>query len=198
MKLCFPLRNNDGLESRLFNHFGLAPLLLIVDSETGEVEDVDNRKFRDLPGPERFRVLTETHRIDALVALEIGIGAFRNLQALGIRVLQGFEGTVAENLSRLADNNYLEIETENIDMIGRGQQKGYGRGMGRGLNCRATAAGRGLGRRQGAGYAVETEFALEERQGLGLGRGLGRGQGQGLGMGQGRGMGRGRGMGFRG
>lgn len=50
MKLCFPVRKNDGLESRLFNHFGLAPLLLIVDSETREVEEIDNRKFRDLPG----------------------------------------------------------------------------------------------------------------------------------------------------
>ncbi len=33
MKICFPTMNLEGLESRVYEHFGSAPGFVIVDSE---------------------------------------------------------------------------------------------------------------------------------------------------------------------
>lgn len=33
MKLCFPTTHNQGMESQVFEHFGSAPMFLLVDSK---------------------------------------------------------------------------------------------------------------------------------------------------------------------
>ncbi|MEZ4600847.1 MAG: NifB/NifX family molybdenum-iron cluster-binding protein [Syntrophotaleaceae bacterium] len=42
MKVCFPVAKNKGLQSEIYGHFSSAPLFLIVDSETREIEEVEN------------------------------------------------------------------------------------------------------------------------------------------------------------
>ncbi len=37
MKICFPVQENEGLGSRVYNHFGSAPMFIVVDTETDNV-----------------------------------------------------------------------------------------------------------------------------------------------------------------
>lgn len=42
MKVCFPVSANQGLQSKIYGHFSSAPLFLLVDSESKDVEEVEN------------------------------------------------------------------------------------------------------------------------------------------------------------
>ena len=44
MKICFPVSENKGLESRVFDHFGSAPMFLLVDAEERSIANVINRE----------------------------------------------------------------------------------------------------------------------------------------------------------
>ena len=43
MKIAFPTQENKGLESTVHNHFGSAPFFVVVASENGELEILDNQ-----------------------------------------------------------------------------------------------------------------------------------------------------------
>ncbi len=47
MKVCFPVNVNEGLQSTIFGHFSSAPLFLLVDSESKEIEEVENCDPKD-------------------------------------------------------------------------------------------------------------------------------------------------------
>jgi predicted Fe-Mo cluster-binding NifX family protein len=42
MKVCFPIENNQGLSSQVFNHFGSAPEFVIVNVATSEFQSISN------------------------------------------------------------------------------------------------------------------------------------------------------------
>ena len=37
MKVCFPVQKNEGVESTVYNHFGSAPLFVLVDTAANTV-----------------------------------------------------------------------------------------------------------------------------------------------------------------
>jgi predicted Fe-Mo cluster-binding NifX family protein len=47
MKVCFPVASNKGLQSKIYGHFSSAPLFLLVDSESKEIEEVENCDPKD-------------------------------------------------------------------------------------------------------------------------------------------------------
>ncbi len=166
MTICFPVTRNDGLESQIFEHFGLAPMFLLVDAKTGEVEEQANRnEGRGRGGRQPFKALVGK-TVDAVVVGEIGQGALAGLHQAGFKIFQAQAGSIADNLSLLTEGNLTELS---LNAVCRGFAGA--RGQGRGL-------GQGRGRGQG--------------QGRGLGQGLGQGQGQGRGRGRGQGQGQGR------
>lgn len=173
MKLCFPVSKNKGTQSTLFSHFRLAPLLLVVDSETMAIDEVDNRQLRNLQGQERFRALLGDMQIDAVLTYEIGMGAYRNLQAAGITIFQALPGTIAENITAFTENNLKEFEMEISDMNGQDKSMRRGMGQGRGMNCRGTGMGRKQGMAAGQGFGRGRNFAAKEIAEPGMGRGLG-------------------------
>ena len=50
MKICFPTFNLEGLESRVYEHFGSAPGFVIVDTETQTVEEINNNDLHHAHG----------------------------------------------------------------------------------------------------------------------------------------------------
>ena len=34
MKICFPVQNDNGIESTVYNHFGSAPVFVVFDTDT--------------------------------------------------------------------------------------------------------------------------------------------------------------------
>ena len=42
MKVCFPVKSNEGLSSVPYNHFGSAPEFVICDLESNDVKSIGN------------------------------------------------------------------------------------------------------------------------------------------------------------
>ena len=37
MKICFPVQNDNGIESAVYNHFGSAPVFVVFDTDTNSI-----------------------------------------------------------------------------------------------------------------------------------------------------------------
>ena len=50
MKVCFPVQDNQGIESAVYNHFGSAPAFIVVNTTTKEVSAINNRDLQHTHG----------------------------------------------------------------------------------------------------------------------------------------------------
>jgi predicted Fe-Mo cluster-binding NifX family protein len=125
MKICFPVNQNQGLESRVFNHFGSAPMFLIVDADSRTVAEVVNRDLNHPHGACRPLRAMGGQVVDAIAVGGIGAGALSGLKQAGLRVYQAQAGTVAENLERLAAQELQELTLQQV-CGGHGHQCGGG------------------------------------------------------------------------
>jgi len=125
MKVCFPVENNQGMESPVYNHFGSAPLFVVVDTETAQVAEVINRDLHHAHGACSPVKALGGHAVDAVVVGGIGGGALNGLTRAGIRVYRAEASSIAENVARLQDGG--------LTQWGPGQTCG-GHGHGHGCN----------------------------------------------------------------
>lgn len=88
MKICFPVQSNNGLDSVIFNHFGSAPLFLVVDTATGVATALNNGDSRHSHGACSPLKALNGHKVDAVVVGGIGTGALQKLQAMGVKVFR--------------------------------------------------------------------------------------------------------------
>ena len=101
MKVCFPVRDNRGLESAVFGHFGSAPVFVVVDTGSGEVAEVINRDLHHAHGACSPLKALDGHPVDAVVVGGIGGGALAGLTGAGIRVFRSVAPTIAGNIDLL-------------------------------------------------------------------------------------------------
>jgi predicted Fe-Mo cluster-binding NifX family protein len=99
MKVCFPVVENQGLESQVFGHFGSAPGFVIVDIVTNEITAINNKDQVHQHGACNPAAGLSGYQVDAVVVGGIGGGALNKLNNAGMRVFQGREGSVAENIA---------------------------------------------------------------------------------------------------
>ena len=86
MRLCIPTRDEGGLAAELSDHFGGAPHLTLVDSESGEVATLAGGHAEGQDCGRIGRLSGE--RVDAVVVRGgIGGGAYAALTRRGIPVL---------------------------------------------------------------------------------------------------------------
>jgi predicted Fe-Mo cluster-binding NifX family protein len=94
-RLCIPTEGNGGLDARIGEHFGRVPTFTIVDSETGDVEVVDNTSEhmggRGLPAE-----LLAEQGVDVMLCSGLGRRAIGILDERGIEVHVGLTGTVRD------------------------------------------------------------------------------------------------------
>lgn len=50
MRICFPVEALEGLDSKVYEHFGSAPGFVIVDTDVNTVEEIDNGDLHHGPG----------------------------------------------------------------------------------------------------------------------------------------------------
>ena len=97
-RLCIPTEGSGGLDARIGEHFGRVPTYTIYDSETEQVEIVDNTSEhmggRGLPG----EILAELG-IDVLLCSGLGRRAIEILSEKGIEIHTGFTGMAQEALA---------------------------------------------------------------------------------------------------
>ena len=109
MKICFPVQENKGMESRVYNHFGSAPMFVMVDVATGNISVVTNKDQRHAHGSCNPIMALGSHEVDAVVVGGIGSGALSKLNQKGIRVFQAAAASVRENISMLLSSQLAEF-----------------------------------------------------------------------------------------
>jgi ArsR family transcriptional regulator len=109
MKVGFAVQTNEGIESKVFNHFGSAPVFIIVDAATKAITTVDNQDLNHVHGACNPIKALDGRSVDAMVVGGIGAGALSKLNAMGIKVYGSAAATVKENLSLLNENKLREL-----------------------------------------------------------------------------------------
>jgi len=91
-------------ESEVDPRFGRAAKFVLVDTETREVSAVDNDQGVNAPQGAGVQAADTVSRIGAELVItgHCGPKAFRALEAAGIQVVVGAEGTVTEAIDRYA------------------------------------------------------------------------------------------------
>jgi predicted Fe-Mo cluster-binding NifX family protein len=99
MHICIPVTQDSGLESPVSEHFGLAPLLMVVNTEDGNCRVVLNRNHNYLHWQCQPLLSLAGKHIDGMIVGGIGMGALEKIQAAHVNVyLSEFE-TVAATIA---------------------------------------------------------------------------------------------------
>jgi len=109
MIICFPIHKDLGLKSPVHQHFGAAPVLMIIDSEEGSVRSFYNKDFNHLHGScDPVKALGH-EAVDVIIAGGIGGGALLRLRNEGIQVFKAEGVTVEENIVHFFDRGLPEF-----------------------------------------------------------------------------------------
>src|SRR3990172_8050424 len=98
MKVGFPVERNEGMESRVYGHFGSAPAFVVVDTDNNEIRAIQNQDLHHIHGACNPIRALDGQMLDSLVVGGIGGGALQKLNALGIKVYGAGAEKVQENL----------------------------------------------------------------------------------------------------
>jgi predicted Fe-Mo cluster-binding NifX family protein len=112
MNVCIPVMDDQGLASRVNEHFGSTPMFVIVDTESGSCRAIPNRNQHHGHGGCQPLLAIAGESIDAAIVGGIGMGAMRKLQAAGVRVFISRQATVEEALAALKAGLLLEATAD--------------------------------------------------------------------------------------
>jgi predicted Fe-Mo cluster-binding NifX family protein len=128
MKICFPVAENQGMESEVYGHFGSAPQFLVVDTETHKISTLNNGDEHHAHGACQPLKALGGQEVDGVVVGGIGGGALMGLNRAGLKVYQAQGSTIAENMACFALNG-LTVMTPAQTCGGHGQTHGHGHGQ---------------------------------------------------------------------
>jgi len=113
MKVGFAVQTNQGIESKVYDHFGSAPAFIIVDTEGKDVLTVNNQDLNHVHGACNPVMALDGKSVEAMVVGSIGAGAINKLNAMGVKVYAAVAPTVKENLELLSQNELEELSVYN-------------------------------------------------------------------------------------
>jgi predicted Fe-Mo cluster-binding NifX family protein len=114
MRVCFPVQNNEGLDSAVFNHFGSAPMFVVVDAVSDTLSTISNGDQHHAHGACNPLKALDNQKIDAVVVGGIGAGALSRLNQAGIKVYRAQSKTVGENLALYKDEGLSEYSPQSL------------------------------------------------------------------------------------
>jgi predicted Fe-Mo cluster-binding NifX family protein len=98
MKICFPVTKAEGLESKVYGHFGSAPVFIVVETGSNNVTTISNNDRHHAHGACNPLKALNNEKVDAIIVGGIGTGALSKLNQLGINVFQAKASTIRENM----------------------------------------------------------------------------------------------------
>jgi predicted Fe-Mo cluster-binding NifX family protein len=116
MKIVVTSQGNDR-DSEVDPRFGRASCFLVVDTETGEESVVDNGQNLNAAqgaGVQAAQTVAGL-KVDAVLTGHCGPKAFRVLQAAGIQVFLGAEGTVREAIEKMRAGGYSAAPSPDVE-----------------------------------------------------------------------------------
>lgn len=105
------------IDSELDQRFGRASCFIVVDTETGEHKVVDNTQNLNAAqgaGVQAAQAVANL-RVEAVMTGHCGPKAYRALNAAGIKIYLGVEGTVQEAVKNLKDGKYKESSSPDVE-----------------------------------------------------------------------------------
>ncbi|MDL2275272.1 diguanylate cyclase [Desulfosarcina sp. OttesenSCG-928-G10] len=126
MKIAFPVEANDGLSSKVYGHFGSAPLFIFMETETGTFSASENPDQHHEHGFCNPMAALGGQKVDTVVVGGIGGGALKKLTDDGIAVYKAVEGTVDQNARLLKEGKLKVFETHHTCGHHHGVQIGDG------------------------------------------------------------------------
>ncbi|MHB0976511.1 MAG: NifB/NifX family molybdenum-iron cluster-binding protein [Candidatus Aquicultorales bacterium] len=98
MKVGFAVEEDQGIDSKVYGHFGSAPFFLVTDVEGTGLSTVNNKDMHHEHGACNPVRALGGYSVDAIVVGGIGAGALNGLNAQGIKVFKALADTVKDNL----------------------------------------------------------------------------------------------------
>ncbi len=119
MKVCFPVIEDEGMESRIYGHFASAPHFLLVDTETEATSAVPNQD-RSAPeaGCNPFKALAGSE-LDGVVVGGIGDNLLELLNMMGFMVYEAQSESVRENAELFGRQELPEVKKQCSAEAGR-------------------------------------------------------------------------------
>jgi predicted Fe-Mo cluster-binding NifX family protein len=112
MKICIPTEDDNGLDSRLYGHFGSAPYFALADTESGFVYIKANGGRQHPHGQCAPIEYVDVGRTDAVVCLGMGKRALASLESGGVAVLVTSEDTVRGVIAEAREGKLRNLTTE--------------------------------------------------------------------------------------
>lgn len=116
MKVAISSKGTD-LNSAVDPRFGRAAYIMIVDTETGEFEAVDNSANVNSFKGAGIQAATMVHDkgVEVLMTGYCGPKAFQTLQAAGVKVVSDVTGTIADAVELLKVDKVAFTDAANAD-----------------------------------------------------------------------------------
>lgn len=111
MRICFPVKNNEGVKSIPYGHFGTAPTFVICDLEKNEITTVGNGDLGHEHGKCQPIKALSGEVVDAVVVGGIGAGAINKLNSMGIKVYKALDGDIEANLEAFKKGELKEFSS---------------------------------------------------------------------------------------
>lgn len=112
MILCFPVQEENGLTSMVFNHFGSAPHFVLYDTEAKTVTPLINQDLNHVHGQCSPIKALDGNIVDAVIVGGIGRGAINKLNSMGIRVYKSQGGSIEGNVASFEKQELVEMKPE--------------------------------------------------------------------------------------
>lgn len=112
MKICIPTKTDNGLKAEVYGHFGSAPFFAICDTQTGEVEFLDNGNQHHEHGQCNPTGAIAGKDISAILVGGIGARAIMRLNAEGIKAYRAPGGPLSAAIELFKKKELPEITPE--------------------------------------------------------------------------------------
>jgi predicted Fe-Mo cluster-binding NifX family protein len=112
MKLCIPIKENKGMQSDVYGHFGSANAFLIYDTNNGQNEIIDNSDRQHTHGQCHPLSSIEGKEVNAIIVGGIGARAISKLNSQNIRVFQAVNGSAELNIEMFKNSLLPEMKIE--------------------------------------------------------------------------------------
>ncbi|MCR4819875.1 MAG: NifB/NifX family molybdenum-iron cluster-binding protein [Elusimicrobiales bacterium] len=111
MRLCIPVEKNEGMESKVYGHFGSAPVFAVYDTEKAVAEFNDNANMHHEHGKCNPVGSVQELKADAIAVGGIGLRALMMLNQGGIKVFRAPAGGSLEDAIAMFKDGKLEEMT---------------------------------------------------------------------------------------
>ena len=113
MKICLPTQGKNGLSEMVYNHFGSAQFFTIYDTNTKEIQTVENDNLHHNHGMCQPLDIISKYNIDAIMTNGMGRRAVQLLNNSGIKVYLLNSSTVEEAVKNIESDELVELTIEN-------------------------------------------------------------------------------------